>query len=126
MKYTVRVTLSAVVFLLSLSLTGSPEDLSQRSNIAGDAEWPELVESMHRMHAGMVKVTSSGDNDIDFVMLMLPHHQAAIEMATAQLLHGTDPQMRRLAQEIIADQQSEIELMQLWLKQHRPVSSQAK
>jgi len=35
-------------------------------------------------------------------------------------MHGKDPEMRRLAQEIIADQQSEIELMQLWLKQHEP------
>jgi uncharacterized protein (DUF305 family) len=49
---------------------------------------------------------------------MLPHHQAAIDMAKAELLHGTDPQMRRLAQEIITDQQSEIELMQLWHKEH--------
>jgi len=48
---------------------------------------------------------------------MLPHHQAAIDMAKAELLHGRDPQMRRLAQEIITDQQSEIELMQRWLKQ---------
>ena len=70
------------------------------------------------MHAGMMSVAPSGNNDVDFVRLMLPHHQAAIDMAKAQLLYGTDPQMRRLAQEIITDQQSEIELMQLWLKQH--------
>jgi len=48
---------------------------------------------------------------------MLPHHQAAIDMAKTQLLYGRDPQMRRLAQEIITDQQLEIELMQRWLKQ---------
>jgi uncharacterized protein (DUF305 family) len=52
--------------------------------------------------------------------LMLPHHQAAIDMAKTQLLYGKDPQMRRLAQEIITDQQSEIELMQRWLKQREP------
>ena len=51
---------------------------------------------------------------------MLPHHQGAIDIAKTQLLFGKDPQMRRLAQEIITDQQSEIELMQLWLKQHTP------
>jgi uncharacterized protein (DUF305 family) len=51
------------------------------------------------------------------VRLMLPHHQAAIDMAKTQLLYGKDPQMRRLAQEIITDQQLEIELMQRWLKQ---------
>jgi uncharacterized protein (DUF305 family) len=46
---------------------------------------------------------------------MLPHHQAALDMAKAELMHGQDPQMRRLAQEIITEQESEIELMQLWL-----------
>jgi uncharacterized protein (DUF305 family) len=65
-------------------------------------------------------VGSSGDSDVDFVKLMLPHHQAAIDMAKTQLLYGKDPQMRRLAQEIITDQQSEIELMQRWLKQREP------
>lgn len=63
---------------------------------------------------------------MDFVRLMLPHHLAAIEMAKAQLLYGKDAQMRRLAQEIITDQQSEIQLMQLWLKQHGPSSPQEK
>jgi uncharacterized protein (DUF305 family) len=73
---------------------------------------------MQTMHVAMASVQPSGNRDVDFVRLMLPHHQAAIEMAKAQLLYGQDPQMRRLAQEIITDQQSEIQLMQLWLKQH--------
>ena len=47
-------------------------------------------------------------------------------MAKTQLLYGQDPQMRRLAQEIITDQQSEIELMQLWLKQREAKSSAVK
>jgi uncharacterized protein (DUF305 family) len=51
---------------------------------------------------------------------MLPHHQAALDMAKTQLLYGKDPQMRRLAQEIITDQRLEIELMQHWLKQEQP------
>ena len=82
--------------------------------------WPELMASMDRMNARMASVGPSGDSDVDFVRLMLPHHQAAIDMARAQLLYGKDAQMRRLAQEIITDQQSEIELMQLWLKQRGP------
>jgi uncharacterized protein (DUF305 family) len=77
---------------------------------------------MEKMHAGMQSIEPSGDNDTEFVRLMLPHHQAAIDMAKAELAHGKDPQMRRLAQEIITDQQSEIELMQLWLKQHGSTS----
>jgi uncharacterized protein (DUF305 family) len=87
---------------------------------AGDAGWSELTSRMEKMHGAMASVEPSGQSDVDFVRLMLPHHQAAIEMAKTQLLHGKDPQIHRLAQEIIADQQSEIELMQMWLKQHEP------
>jgi uncharacterized protein (DUF305 family) len=81
--------------------------------------WSALTASSHKMHSAMGSVRQSGDSDADFVKLMLPHHQAAIDMAKAQLLYGKDPQMRRLAQEIITDQQSEIDLMRLWLKQHQ-------
>lgn len=80
--------------------------------------WSALTESSRRMHSAMDSVQRSGDSDADFVKLMLPHHQAAIDMAKAQLSYGRDPQIRRLAQEIITDQQSEVDLMRLWLKQH--------
>ena len=69
----------------------------------------------------MSSLKSSGNNDEE--RLMLPHHQGALDMAKAELLHGKNPQMRRLAQEIITDQQSEIELMHLWLRQHEPQNS---
>jgi uncharacterized protein (DUF305 family) len=79
--------------------------------------WPALQKSMAEMHDAMNSVRRSGNADSDFVLLMIPHHQAAIDMAKTQLIYGHDPEMRRLAQEIITDQQSEIQLMQLWLKQ---------
>ena len=82
-----------------------------------DANWSELVASMDKMHMSMAAIKRSGNSDVDFVRLMLPHHQAAIDMAKTELLYGKDAQMRRLAQEIITDQQLEIELMQRWLKQ---------
>jgi uncharacterized protein (DUF305 family) len=82
--------------------------------------WSELQHSMGLMHEVLSSLKSTGNNDKDFVRLMLPHHQGAIDMAKTELMHGQDPQMRRLAQEIITDQQSEIKLMQLWLKQHGP------
>ena len=85
--------------------------------------WVELRASMEKMHAAMTSVEPTGNSDADFVKLMIPHHQAAIDMAKTQLLYGKDPQMRRLAQEIITDQQSEIELMNLWLKQRGLESS---
>jgi uncharacterized protein (DUF305 family) len=87
---------------------------------AVDPRWSELSSSMEKMHIAMASIEPTGNGDVDFVRLMLPHHQAAIDMAKIQVLYGKDPQMRRLAQEIITDQQSEIELMQLWLKQQGP------
>jgi uncharacterized protein (DUF305 family) len=101
---------------------GSQDSGNNRRDTATQ-DWTELMTGMDRMHAAMSSVERSGDSDVDFVRLMLPHHQAAIDMAKTQLLHGKDPQMRRLAQEIITDQQSEIELMQLWLKQRDALTS---
>lgn len=95
------------------------------SQPTANADWAELQKSMQAMHAAMASEAPSGDSDADFVRLMLPHHQAAIDMAKAQLANGKDAQMRRLAQEIITDQQSEIELMQLWLKHHGPRTARA-
>jgi uncharacterized protein (DUF305 family) len=77
-----------------------------------------MGEAMTVMHRDMHNAGYSGESDRDFVRMMIPHHQGAVDMAKAVLLYGKDPQMRRLAQEIITDQQSEIQLMQLWLKQH--------
>jgi uncharacterized protein (DUF305 family) len=99
---------------------------SQSHRTAVEPGWSELLRSMDKMHAAMASVEDSGNVDLDFVRLMVPHHQAAIDMAKTQLLYGKDPQMRRLAQEIITDQQSEIELMQLWLKQRGALSSRLK
>ncbi len=82
-----------------------------------DPAWSELQSSMEKMHTAMSSIEASGNSDVDFVKMMIPHHQAAIDMARTQLLFGKDPQLRRLAQEIITDQQSEIELMTLWLNQ---------
>jgi uncharacterized protein (DUF305 family) len=107
------VTVTAISILAAMFLRAGT---SISDNSSTDANWSELIASMDKMHMAMGEVKQSGDNDVDFVRLMLPHHQAAIDMAKTQLLYGKDPQMRRLAQEIITDQQLEIELMQGWLK----------
>jgi Domain of unknown function (DUF305) len=93
------------------------ETLPNSGQATVDPDWSELIASMDKMHMAMGAIKRSGNADVDFVKLMLPHHQAAIDMAKIELLYGKDPQMRRLAQEIITDQQLEIELMQRWLKQ---------
>jgi uncharacterized protein (DUF305 family) len=74
-----------------------------------------MNDSMNRMDSGMKSAPMNGNIDHDFATMMMPHHQGAIDMAKAELLYGKDPVMRRLAEEIVVDQQSEIQAMQLWL-----------
>jgi uncharacterized protein (DUF305 family) len=74
-----------------------------------------MKDSMEQMDNGMKSGPMNGDVDHDFATMMMPHHQGAIDMAKAELLYGKDPVMRRLAKEIVVDQQSEIQAMQLWL-----------
>ena len=82
-----------------------------------------MNESMDRMDSGMKSAPMNGDVDHDFATMMMPHHQGAIDMAKAELAYGKDPVMRRLAEEIIVDQQSEIQAMQLWLSK-KPATNQ--
>jgi uncharacterized protein (DUF305 family) len=103
-----------VLLTLILALAVAAREQGPRASSADHPYWTELMESMHRMHAAMSSARPSSDTDADFVALMLPHHHGAIDMARIELVAGKDPQIRRLAQEIIADQESEIQLMQLW------------
>jgi uncharacterized protein (DUF305 family) len=74
-----------------------------------------MHDSMKQMDRGMAAAEMNGNVDHDFATMMIPHHNGAIDMAKAELSYGKDPVMRRLAQEILVDQQSEIDAMQLWL-----------
>ena len=80
--------------------------------------------AMDRMMAGMM-VKPSGDVDRDFVAMMTPHHQGAIEMALAVLKYGKNEQLKRIAQEIIVDQQQEIAAMKLAIGDPLPPSEAA-
>src|SRR5262249_35549032 len=80
--------------------------------------------SMERMMAAMA-ITPSGDVDADFVAMMVPHHQGAIDMAEAELRHGRSEPLRRLAQEIIVEQTEEIAAMRLALGRGQAPSAAA-
>jgi uncharacterized protein (DUF305 family) len=91
--------------------------------ITSDVAFDRLMaQAMDRMHAAMTAVNPTGDTDRDFLAMMVPHHQGAIDMAKIVLLHTHDRRIRNLAQSIITEQQYEINLMNALL--NAPVGSQ--
>lgn len=102
----------ALLFVLGLAtpLTAStPSDQFMAENDA----------AMARMHAAM-EITPTGDIDRDFAAMMIPHHQGGIDMAVAVLRHSRNEQIRRLAQEIIVEQQQEIAALRLAVGEPSP------
>ena len=106
------VVAAGIVIGAAAALAASPE------------EAPFLAENdaaMSKMMAAM-EIKPSGDVDRDFVAMMTPHHQGAIDMARAELRYGHNEQLRRMAQEIIVTQQQEIATMRLALGDPPPPS----
>jgi hypothetical protein len=91
------------------------------------AEEPFLTENraaMDKMMAGM-DVKPTGEVDRDFAAMMIPHHQGAMDMAQAELRYGHNELLRRIAQEIVVEQQQEIAAMHLALGQTLPTPAAA-
>ena len=87
-------------------------------NSSASAHSTDMKKSMDTMSKDMASMPMTGDADRDFALMMRIHHQGAIDMSQAELATGKDPQMRRLAKEIIAAQKKEIALIERWLKQY--------
>jgi uncharacterized protein (DUF305 family) len=97
--------------ILAASLAAASAALAQDAAAAFKAKNDA---AMDRMMAAMA-IRPSGDIDRDFAEMMIPHHQGAIDMAEAELRYGKNEQLRRIAQEIIVDQQQEIAAMRFAL-----------
>ena len=127
----IAVGLVAAAAYLSVSST-NPQSLADYISAicaktfrsASAAEAPYLAENASAMTKMIVDmgIRPSGDVDTDFVAMMVPHHQGAIQMAQAELRYGRNEPLRRMAQEIIVTQLQEITAMRLSLGQPLPPS----
>ena len=95
----------AVALLATASMTAAA-DLSPGSKA--------LEAANATMHEAM-SVEMTGDVDIDFMRSMIPHHQGAIDMAKIVIENGKDPEVKKLADEIIKAQEAEIAFIKTWL-----------
>lgn len=113
--------LFAMLSVAVLFGAANAHDMTHDTTHAGtDGFAVQMGHAMSVMDQGMQHAPMTGDPDHDFASMMIPHHQGAIDMAKAELLHGKDPVLRRLAQEIIVTQESEIAVMQRQLTTGNP------
>ena len=112
--------LSFSAVALAACLAAAPAALAQgghgaHSHGAGDAS-QAYMDAMTAMNDEMEKMEMSGEAGIDFALMMIPHHQSAIDMAKAYLDSGeNDPELTKLSHEIVAAQESEIAFLRAWL-----------
>ncbi|KAF1068144.1 MAG: hypothetical protein GAK45_01457 [Pseudomonas citronellolis] len=119
-------TLPSLFAALCLALAGLPSAQAADASMPGmpGMQAPPGSPSTQAFQEGSQRMMRSmaapytGDTDQDFVTHMLAHHQGAVDMAQVQLKYGSDPQLRQLAEAIIAAQQKEIVLMQRWQAEH--------
>jgi len=85
----------------------SPGEVSEGHN--------ELLNAMNKMMEKMKGIQLTGDRDKDFVMMMIPHHQSAVEMADKEISHGKDVEIKAFAQKMISSQSREVKEFEQWL-----------
>jgi hypothetical protein len=110
----IALSVAASAFAAGAALTGNDEAQFLAEN---DKAMTKMMDDM--------SVKPSGNIDKDFVAMMVPHHQGAIDMAQSELRYGHNPQLRRISQEIVVEQQQEIVAMRLALGQPLPPSAPA-
>ena len=101
--------IAATIMLVGISAAVASSDLSPGSQALQAAN-----DSMHEAMA----VEMTGDVDVDFMRGMIPHHQGAVDMAKIVLQYGKDPEVRKLAEQVVATQESEIAVMKEWLEKN--------
>ncbi|HYS66226.1 MAG TPA: DUF305 domain-containing protein [Paraburkholderia sp.] len=93
-------------------------DMSASTDAGSSPSTSAFEKADKEMMTKMSAPSYTGDTDKDFVSHMIPHHQGAIEMAKVELKYGKDPELKRLAKNIIKAQHDEIGFMQRWQAKH--------
>ena len=99
------------------AMKGNMPGMDMPSSSDGNGSTTAFKAANDKMMKGM-DVPLTGRTDQDFVAGMIPHHQGAVDMAQVELKYGKDPQMKKLAKDIIAAQRKEIAFMRDWQQKH--------
>lgn len=112
---TVFLSAIALATAMFLPLAGAQSSMGGNMPMAGGMDMKAMMKDNNDKMSSMAM---TGNADVDFAMMMRIHHQGAIEMAQAELNNGKEPQMRKMAQSIIAAQKKEIAQFDRFLAKH--------
>ena len=104
----------AAMLLAATPVLAQQQHQHHGSGMSDSASTKAYKDANMRMHKGM-DLKFTGDADRDFAAGMIPHHQGAIDMAKTVLQYGKDPELKKLAQDIIKAQEGEITFLKAWL-----------
>ncbi len=106
--------LVVATLVVALCAVAAPTFAQMKMDEADNPADKAFLGAMHDMMMGMHRSMPTGDTDLDFVRMMLPHHQAAVDMAKAELQYGKDDMLKALAKDIVSAQEKEIAMMKAW------------
>jgi len=101
----------------SPTMSMSPATPTSPSEAGASPSSKAFLAADQKMMHGMMR-PMTGNADRDFVAGMIPHHQGAVDMAKVELQYGKDPEMRRLATNIVSSQEKQVSQMEAWQAKH--------
>jgi uncharacterized protein (DUF305 family) len=103
-----------------MSMQAGQMQMKMKGGMSPSAADKGYMDAMHKMHMAMMSGEMTGKADVDFALMMIPHHQSAIDMSKVLLKQEmVDPEIRRMAEKIIKAQEKEIAQFEKWLSKHK-------